>query len=248
MQPSGYSPYINREKKSKGSIKFPRFSGGFKKWLLIFLSIIFGIFLIIYLSLGELRFFANHYLGLTFFHKDYLILLQNNYEERPTGGFITGYGEVSTTMGFISDISFHNSYEIDSDIYVTPPYPHEELLKNEWYEGYSFRDANWNPDFPKSAQTLIDFYQQKFPEKDVDGIVVVNFSMIENLIGKLGGIEIEGKTVGANDLFKVLTDTVNDIDRHNEKALIDRKNILGQLANDLIPKAAWHPLKNQKKS
>ena len=109
---------------------------------------------------------------------------------------------MSTTLGFISDISFHNSYEIDTDTYVIPPYPHEELLKNEWYEGYTFRDANWNPNFPESADTLIDFYQRKFAEKDVDGIIVMNFSMIENLVGELGGIEIDGKLVTKEQLFK----------------------------------------------
>jgi len=196
--------------------------------------------------MGELRFFANNYLRLTFFHKDYLILLQNNYEERPTGGFITGYGEVSTTMGFVSDISFHNSYEIDTDSYATPPYPHEELLKNEWYEGYTFRDANWSPDFPTSAKTLIDFYQKKFPEKDVDGIIVMNFSMVEKLIDKLNGIEMNGEKLTVDNLFKVLTDTVSDVDRHDETALIERKGVLGELAASLLPKAKWHPFLTKK--
>lgn len=245
MQPSGYSPYKHQESKRKFSVRLPKFSGGFKKWLLIILGIIFGLLFICYLSLGGLRFFANNYLRLTFFHKDYLIVLQNNYEARPAGGFITGYGEVSATMGFISDISFHNSYEIDTDSYVTPPYPHEELLKNEWYQGYTFRDANWDPDFPTSAKTLIDFYQKKFPEKDVDGIIVMNFSMIEELVDKLGGIEIDGEKLTKDNLFKELTDTVNDIDRHDEKALIERKGVLGELAASLLPKAKWHPFKTK---
>ena len=247
MQPSGYSPYKHKdEKKRKFSPRLPKIGGGLRKWLTIIVGIIAILLFACYLSLGELRFFANNYLGLTFFHKDYLILLQNNYETRPTGGFITGYGEVSTTMGFVSDISFHNSYEIDTDTYITPPYPHEELLKNEWYEGYTFRDANWSPDFPTSAEKLIEFYQMKFPEKDVDGIIVVNFSMVEDLVRELGDIEIDGETIKANNLFKVLTDTVNDVDRHDETALIERKSILGELAGNLIPKTKWHPFKTKR--
>jgi hypothetical protein len=241
MQPIGYSPYHSREGKRRFSIGMPKISGGAKKILLIILGIIFGLFLICYLSLGDLRFFANHYLGLTFFHKDYLIVLQNNYESRPTGGFVTGYGEVSTTMGFISNISFHNSYEIDTSSYVTPPYPHEEMLKNEWYQGYTFRDANWDPNFPDSAKTLVDFYQKKYPDKDVDGIVVMNFTMVEQLIDKLGGIEMDGQKLTGDNLFKVLTDTVSDVDRHDKNALIERKGVLGDLAAALLPKAKWHP-------
>jgi len=245
MQPSGYSPYQHREPKKKLPFKLPKVSGGFKKWLLIVLAVLFGFFFVIYLTLGDLRFFANNYLRLTFFKKDYLILFQNNYESRPTGGFLTGYGEVSTSFGFISDLEFHNSYEIDTDTYVTPPYPHEELLKNEWYEGYTFRDANWNPHFPGSAETLIDFYQQKFPEKEVDGIIVVNFSVIENLVEKLGGIELDGKMLTRSNLFKEITHEVNDVDRHDETALMERKDILSELALRLIPKAKWHPFKSR---
>jgi len=247
MQPSGYSPYKHKDDKKRGfSLRLPKIGGGLKKWLIIIIGIVLALFFACYLCLGELRFFANNYLRLTFFDKDYLILLQNNYETRPTGGFITGYGEIGATMGFVSDISFHNSYEIDTDTYVTPPYPHEELLENEWYEGYTFRDANWNPDFPSSALELIDFYQKKFPDKDVDGIIVVNFSMVEDLVEKLGGLEVDGEQVDANDLFKTLTDIVNDVDRHDETALIERKSILGEIATSLVPKASWHPFKTKK--
>lgn len=245
MQPSGYSPYKHKETRKKVSFKLPKLHVGVKKWLLIILGVLFGIFLIVYLCMGQLRFFANNYLSLTFFHKDYLIILQNNYEMRPTGGFVTGYGEVSATMGIPGNISFHNSYEINTDSYVTPPYPHEEMLKNEWYEGYTFRDANWEPDFPDSAKTLIDFYQQKFPEKDVDGIIVINFSVIENLVDRLGGIELNGQKYDKSNLFKGITNTVNDIDRHDETALMERKDILGELAGNLIPKAKWHPFKSK---
>lgn len=241
MQPIGYSPYHSREGKRRFSFSMPKIGGGAKKIIAIILGIIVTLFLIVYLSLGDLRFFANHYLGLTFFHKDYLIVLQNNYESRPTGGFITGYGELSTTMGIPSGISFHNSYEIDTSTYVTPPYPHEELLKNEWYQGYTFRDANWEANFPDSAKTLVDFYQKKFPDKDVDGIVVVNFTMVEKLIDELGGVELNGEELTGKNLFKVLTDTVSDVDRHNETALIERKGVLGELAASLMPKAKWYP-------
>lgn len=245
MQPIGYSPYHSREGKRRFSFSMPKIGGGAKKIIAIILAIIFALFLIIYLSLGDLRFFANHFLGLTFFHKDYLILLQNNYESRPTGGFITGYGELSTTMGIPSGISFHNSYEIDTSTYVTPPYPQEEMLKNEWYQGYTFRDANWEANFPDSAKTLVDFYQKKFPDKDVDGIVVVNFTMVEKLIDELGGAELNGEELTGKNLFKVLTDTVSDVDRHNETALIERKGVLGELAAALIPKAKWHPFETR---
>ncbi len=245
MQPAGYSPYTAKTPKRDRKLKLPKMSGGVKKWLFIILGVIVGLFIIFYISLGELRFFANNYLRLTWFNKNYVILLQNNYESRPGGGFITAYGNLDTFLGVPTNLSFSNSYDIDTETYVTPPYPHEDMLKNEWYEGYTFRDANWEPNFPDSVPQLIEFYQNKFPNKDVDGIIVVNFTMIEDLVDKLGGIEVNGENLTKDTLFSAITNTVNDIDRHNEEALTDRKDILSNLSKDLIKKAKWHPFKSK---
>lgn len=242
----GYSPYHKKhqhKKESKSKLLKIKIPGFFKKGLVILIGAFVLLFLAAYLLLGELRFFANHYFGLTFFSKNYLIVLQNNYELRPGGGFVTGYGNLNTVFGLVTDLSFKNSYEIDTESYVTPPYPHEELLKNEWYEGYTFRDANWDPHFPNSAQELIQFYQAKFPKKEVDGIIVVNFSLIENLIDKLEGVELGEKKLDKNNLFSELEFKVNNIDRHNIEALKSRKSILGDLAVQLIKKAKRHPLR-----
>ncbi|MCK5613775.1 DUF4012 domain-containing protein, partial [Candidatus Pacearchaeota archaeon] len=161
------------------------------------------------------------------------------------GGFITGYGNLDFKMGVPTELSFKNSYDIDSKTYVTPPYPHEELLKNEWYEGFTFRDANWNPNFPDSASEIIKFYQEKFPDNEVDGVIVVNFSLIEDLINELGDIELNGKLLNKNNLFSELEFSVNNVDRHNVEALKDRKNILGELSGELIGKAKKNPLKTR---
>lgn len=246
MQTSGYSPYTSSVKRQKTGSKFPKISSGFKKWLLIILGIIVGLFIIFYLCLGELRFFANNYFRITWFSKNYLILLQNNYESRPGGGFITAYGELDTLFGWPTNLSFHNSYEIDTDTYINPPYPHEELLKNEWYEGYTFRDANWDPNFSDATEDLIKFYKDKFPKRNVDGIFVVNFTMIEDLVQRLGGVTLNGQKYTKDTLFSAVTNTVNDVDRHNEEALASRKNILSDLSSALISKAKWHPFKTKK--
>ena len=243
MQIGGYSPYTApaRKRESRFKLKLPEMSSGAKKWLFIILGILLGLFLILYISLGELRFFANHYLRLTWFSKNYIVLLQNNYESRPGGGFITAYGNLDTFMGWPTKLSFSNSYDIDTVSYVTPPYPQEEMLKNEWYQGYTFRDSNWNPNFPDAAKDIIKFYQDKFPGRDVDGIIVVNFSMIEDLVGRLGGITVNGQKYTKDNLFSAVTNTVNDVDRHDEQALAERKNVLTDMASVLISKAKWHP-------
>lgn len=217
-----------------------------KKIAAIVVAILLGIAFLFYLSLGELRFFANHFFGLTFFSKNYLLVLQNDYELRPGGGFVTAYGNLDTFMGFPTNLTFKNSYDIDTESYVTPPYPHEDLLKNEWYQGYTFRDANWEPHFPDSASALIKFYQEKFPDKDVDGVIVMNFSLIEELTDALGGVKFNDKLLTKNNLFSELEFEVNNIDRHNIEALANRKNILAELGNVLIGKVKRHPYKTKR--
>ncbi|MFH1012575.1 MAG: DUF4012 domain-containing protein [Candidatus Peregrinibacteria bacterium] len=244
----GYSPYAAYKQRHKEPFKFkmPTFGKGWKKWLSILVGLLAALSILLYLGLGDLRFFMAHYLRLSFFSKNYLILLQNNYELRPGGGFITAYGNFDTLLGFPTHLSFNNSYDIDTSSYVKPPYPHEELLKNEWYQGYTFRDANWDPNFPEATKAIIDFYRQKFPKKDVDGIIVVNFSLIENLVDAFGGVTVDGKELTRHNLFSEMEFAVNNVDRHSEEALGNRKNILSDLAGALTQKMKWNPIKTKR--
>ena len=114
---------------------------------------------------------------------------------------------------------------MDTSAYVPPPYPHEELLKNEWYQGYTFRDANWDPDFPVAANTLVDFYQKKFPDSEIDGVAVINFSVIERLVEVLGPVVVDGRTVDRQNLFSFLQFEVGNVDRHDVEALAGRKDV-----------------------
>ncbi|MBI5421965.1 DUF4012 domain-containing protein [Candidatus Peregrinibacteria bacterium] len=240
--PYGYTPYQYGARKSRGSERMS-FSvpSSFKKWAMIFVGILAAIGVGFYMMLGDLKFFANHIFGLGFFSKHYVILLQNNYELRPTGGFITGYGTIDTFMGWVTKMEFKNSYDLMTTTYVTPPKAQEEMLKDEWYQGYAFRDANWEPDLRKSVPDVLKFYNDQFPKQTVDGVVTVNFSLIEKLVGELGGVELNGKKLDQRNLFSALEFEVNNIDRHNVEALKNRKNVLGELAAQIKGKAKRHP-------
>lgn len=239
-----YSPYQNK-KKDKKKFHIPKFNikNKFKIIIVGIISIIILIIFIAYSSLGELKFFAKHILSLGFFNKNYLVLLQNNYELRPDGGFITSFAELNVKMGRIKSIDIKNSYEIDTKSYMTPPYPQEELLKNESYKGYTFRDSNWDPDFIKAKDDILKFYNTKYPKKKIDGIIVVNFSAIEDILESFGELKIDKKILNKNNLFSELEFSVNNIDRHNIKDLENRKNILSDLANSLASKIKKHPYK-----
>jgi Protein of unknown function (DUF4012) len=239
----GYTPYQYGARKPKFSERVKiRVPSSLKKWLLIVAGVLVAMGIGFYSMLGDLRFFADHFFGLTFFSKHYLVLLQNNYELRPTGGFITAYGTVDTFMGRVTKMEFKNSYNIDTVSAENVPETQEAFFKNDRYTGYTFRGSNWEPDFRKSAQEAVRFYELKFPDQKIDGVASVDFSFIEGLLGQLGSVTLNGKTVDSNNLFSELEFEVNNVDRHNVDALGSRKTVLGDLAAQLMGKAKLHPL------
>jgi hypothetical protein len=216
-----------------------------KKTLLAVFSILFLLLLFVISSAGSLRIFIPHYHELTGFpfgQKNYLIVFQNNQEMRPAGGFISSFATLHFTAGIPTDFQIEDVYgEIDEHPYIEPPYPMKELLANEWYKGYTFRDANYFSDYPQTVDELIRLYHQTRPAEQFDGVIAVNFNALEDLIGKLEPLKIDGKLVTKDNLFEEITNSVNDIDRHDTSQLNNRKSLLKPLATAIIKKLVINP-------
>lgn len=191
--------------------------------------------LIILGILGQIIHFFSVFSG------NYLLIFQNNYELRPTGGFISAYGVWDTPF----DVSFYDVYgEIDEHEYIDPPhYPMYELLYSETYGGYTFRDTNYYLDFRDSADEMIDFYKKTNLQAQIDGIIAIDFSMLEDLIGIYEPIKADGITLTANNLFETLEAEVSDINRHSEEEIGTRKDIMKKIVKKLVINAAFSPLK-----
>jgi hypothetical protein len=220
--------------------------------LLIIAAILFFIVTFIISVAGGLRVFfpyAASITGFPFSQKNYLVLFQNNYELRPTGGFISSFANLQFQSGFPTKIEIEDVYgTVDDHDYLKGPYPMEELLADQWYKGYSFRDGNFNPDFPSSAEELIRLYQINNPNAKIDGVFAVNFNLLSDLLAAVGPVEVEGTVLDSQNLFEEITNSVNDVDRHNVESLANRKSILKPLANQLIKKIVFNPFKLRKVS
>lgn len=103
--------------------------------------------------------------------KTYLFLLQNNYELRPTGGFIGTYGIVKLRNGEIEQLITDNIYNLDrafedDELTLTPqqimnrpaPLPIQVYLEQRQW---ALRDGNWAADFPTAARDTIDLYNEE---------------------------------------------------------------------------------------
>lgn len=201
----------------------------------------------IVIAIGDLRTFLWNMPSLSGYpgsHRDYLIIFQNNYELRPTGGFISAYGILKFRHGLFAGIEIQDTFgKIDDHPYIEPPKPMKELLAHEFYQGYTFRDANWDPDFPKTAQELENFLHINFPDQKIDGVIAVDFTVLEDLIGVFGKIKVEGSTFTENSVFELVEHSVSNIDRHNVGEIENRKDILKEVARKLIWRTLLRPLK-----
>jgi hypothetical protein len=222
------------------------------KGLLAAFFVLFFIITFVISVTGGLRVFfpyLGELTGFPFGQKNYLVIFQNNNELRPAGGFISSFGVVQMTAGVPTKIQIEDVYgAIDEHAVQKAPWPMEMLLANEWYKGYTFRDGNYSPNFPDSANELIRLYHLTRPDQKINGVVAVNFRVLEDLLDALGPIQVDGKILSKDNLFEEITNQVNDVDRHNLDSLANRKSILKSLADAIIKKIIWNPFKLRKVS
>lgn len=218
---------------------------------IIIFSSIAGFFvlsgLIVFNMMGAFKpFFWNiPYLAGFLGPKEYLVVLQNHHEIRPTGGFITAYAHVKFIFGY-PQITVNDVYKIPDP---NPKIPAEEPFEyfigqnDQFFGGATFRDANFSPDFLTSSQELIRFYQMAKPDSEIDGVIAVDFHILEKLLELYGPITVEGQEFTNENFFGLIQKISKDVDTHNQKALEDRKNIMGPFGKELISRVISSPMK-----
>jgi hypothetical protein len=121
--------------------------------------------------------------------RTYLILIQNEDELRPTGGFISGVARVTVREGQVVELIFEDSYAVDdfSQPYPDPPLPLREIMGADLWV---FRDSNWSPDFPTSARAAVELYQLR-DDAPIDGVLALDQQAVRLLVTALGPLKVE---------------------------------------------------------
>jgi len=135
--------------------------------------------------------------------KRYLVLMQNNMELRPTGGFIGSYAVATFRSGRLMDFSVSDVYSADGQLkgHIEPPEPIKTYLgEANWY----LRDSNWNPDFPTSASRA-EWFLEKEIDLSFDGVIATDLETVKGLLEVVGPLNIPdfGVSVSSNDLYEV---------------------------------------------
>lgn len=116
----------------------------------------------------------------------YLIILQNNNEIRPTGGFIGSYALLDIEDGYIKNLKVEDVYDIDNAYkeFIQPP---DEL--KDYIPDWRFRDANYSPDFPVSAAKLRWFLEREGGPV-VDTVIAINQGLLRDMLEITGPVQV----------------------------------------------------------
>jgi nucleoside-diphosphate-sugar epimerase len=160
-----------------------------------------------------------------------ILLLQNNMELRPTGGFIGSLAVMEFSSGQLIDFTVKDVYEADGQLkgQVEPPEDLKEYLGEEtWY----LRDANWSPDFPTTARQILWFWEKQL-DKKADGVVAINLQVAKKVLSALGEVYLPDyqETINAQNLFE-------RAEYHSEVGFFpgstQKKDFLGSLAFEIL--------------
>ena len=142
--------------------------------------------------------------------KTYLILLQNNMELRPTGGFIGSFALLTFSKGELIDNTIYDVYSADGQLkgYIAPPKPIEEHLGEA---SWSLRDSNWDPNFPSSAKRA-EWFLDKTIDREVDGVVAINLEVARDFLEVLGGVNLPdfNHVVDSKNMYERVQHEVED--------------------------------------
>ncbi|OGF22641.1 hypothetical protein A2Y83_00400 [Candidatus Falkowbacteria bacterium RBG_13_39_14] len=148
----------------------------------------------------------------------YLLVFQNNNELRATGGFIGSYSLMDIKNGEIVNFETpeEGSYALQGGLLSNIEPPNAlQLINGRW----EFQDSNWWPDFPSSAKYISDIYEES-GGPTVDGVIAINASFMEDLLGIIGEIEMPAynKTITAANFMDETQKSVElEYDRKENK-------------------------------
>lgn len=123
--------------------------------------------------------------------RSYMVMLQNNYELRPGGGFLGQYAIIEVLDGEVKKFSLEDANLLDQRIVakVPTPYPFRQKLQ---LKNWKFRDSNFSPDFPTNVEKAKYFYRLAGGGKKFDGVFAVNADVFNEALKITGPVSVPG--------------------------------------------------------
>lgn len=184
--------------------------------------------------------------------RNYLLGFQNPSEQRGTGGAILQFKVLTLDGGRLElgDVQGGETagtvYNIDQDRRTYDiPLPDDAWLVRQIEDAQRFGNANWSPDWPLSAQLMIEYAYTSARENDdlqvptFDGFIVVDPVAVEKMmpgVGTFTTAKSKDKITPRNVLEFVLYTAYGKYPLQAE-----RRRVLGQIVNGFFTKALRSP-------
>ncbi len=155
-----------------------------------------------------------------------LVMLENNNELRPTGGFMGTYGDITVNNAAVTSLRVSSIYDLDGQLRekIRPPFP-LFAVNNRWF----LRDSNWFASWPQSAQKISNFYELEGGETP-DDIIAITPRLVQDLLAITGPITLPRYNVTlTSDNFVEMTQVESSV----EYSKIDNRP--KQILADLVP-------------
>ncbi|MEM7800858.1 MAG: DUF4012 domain-containing protein, partial [Chloroflexota bacterium] len=166
----------------------------------------------------------------------YLLIAQNEDELRPTGGFISGAGAIGIEDGKLQGMVVEDAYQVDDFLNKPYGFPPDPLFEFLTIELFLFRDANYWPDFPRSAEKLMELYTYG-REVPLDGAIAIDQQFLFDLIELVEPIAVPelGATLTAQDAQTFIQQAWAQGDEEGDWRTT-RKSFLGPMAAAILEK------------
>lgn len=179
----------------------------------------------------------------------FLLILQNNDELRPTGGFIGTYGLMTMEDGKPSDILTEDVYHLDmpciGKLKLTPPEPISKYMGVEYWW---LRDANFSPDFPSSAKQIESMFlaESECSNKNQvkpTAVIAINPDLIADLLELVGPITVDGEVYDNKNFQELLQYNVEIAYVDKNISSWDRKEVINSVVGELEKRLMKLPTK-----
>jgi hypothetical protein len=166
----------------------------------------------------------------------YLLLVQNEDELRPTGGFITAASTVIIQNGDVGDLNFVNSGDLDNwyKIYPAAPWQLKEYMNSPVLV---FRDANWYTNYPTTAAYAKYLYSFA-NDRSVNGVIAFDQRLLIEMLQATGPIKVEGapRPISADNIIQYMRESKTPNAQEAASSNWDNKAFLNDITHALLQK------------
>jgi len=164
----------------------------------------------------------------------YLILLQNEDELRPTGGFLTAVGILELQNGEIVNLTFEDSYLVDD---LSKPYPRAPWQLDEYMRAdiLLLRDANWFTNFPTTVEWAKFLYGYSRPAS-IDGVIAIDQHVLVEVLRIVGPVKVAGEDelITAENVLAYMRLAEEPAPKGVDRSTWDRKQFIDRMAAPLV--------------